>query len=105
MWILVNPFYFLQQKEITIMINEQPNNISVPSLFREKRNDWLKVKQYLYDELIKLACIDDEELTDCMEENLKYAMEIILRHGTYHENAKALEMYVKYFSLHNLLDI
>jgi hypothetical protein len=87
------------------MINEQINNPVLSSVILEKHDKWIKAKQYLYNELITLAAIDDHELTDCMDENLEYAMEIILRHGTYRENAKALHMYAQYFSLHNLLDI
>jgi hypothetical protein len=54
--------------------------------------------------LIALAGLDADDLSDCMEDNLEYAMEIILRHGTYGENARALRMYAQYFSLYDLFE-
>jgi hypothetical protein len=59
----------------------------------------------LYDELIELAEINDSKLSDCMEDNLEYAMEIILQFGTYAENAKAIRMYSEYFNICKLLEI
>jgi hypothetical protein len=87
------------------MISGQVENGHVLStLVEEKRKDWNKVKNYLYDELISLAGLDPDDLSDCMEENLEYAMEIILRHGTYGENAHALRKYAQYFSLYELFE-
>jgi hypothetical protein len=40
-----------------------------------------------------------------MEDNLEYAMELILKYGTYAENAKAIHMYMDYFILSKLLEI
>lgn len=85
------------------MANETIN--STLTDLNKKHNEWNKLKSELYNELIILAGINDSKLSDCMEDNLEYAMEIILKYGTYAENAKAIRMYNEYFILCNLLDI
>lgn len=88
------------------MANEiKTNEMILSSLISEKREEWCKRKHYLYDKIIAMAELNDSKLSDCWEENLEYAIEKILRYGTYAENAKALRMYAEYFNLYELLDI
>jgi hypothetical protein len=70
----------------------------------KKHDAWNKKRMEIYDELIELADINDSKLSDSIEHNLEYAMEIILRHGTYGENAHALRKYAQYFSLYELFE-
>ena len=86
------------------MANEQTNTMVLSSMVHEKHEEWCKRKHYLYDKIIDMAGLSDTKLTDCMEENLEYAMTLILKHGTYSENAKALRMYAQYFNLYDLLE-
>jgi hypothetical protein len=88
------------------MTNEiKPTDTTVSSYMHDKREEWCKRKHYLYDKLISMANLNDSKLSDSMEDNLEWAIERILKYGTYAENAKALRMYAEYFSLYDLLDI
>ena len=102
---LASHFCFKTKQRKTNMVNGQIENGKVLSaLIEEKRGDWNKIRNYLYDQLVSLAGLEADDLSDCMEDNLEYAMEIILRHGTYGENARALRMYAQYFSLYDLFE-
>ena len=86
------------------MTNEQSNTIALSSMIHEKREELCKRKNYLYDKLILMSGLTDSKLTNDKEENLEYALELILKYGTYAENAKALRMYAEYFNLYDLLE-
>jgi hypothetical protein len=107
MWLLANLYFYNNTKETT-MTNTQPQPAApmhMHTITAEKHNEWCKRKDSLYNEIIALAGIDEIKLSDDKEDNLEYAMEIILNHGTYYENAKAIKMYAQYFNLDELLDI
>lgn len=88
------------------MANESIDTTALSAANTHKKHaDWNKKRIQLYDELIALAEIDDDKLSDCIEDNLEYAMEMILHYGTYAENAKAIRMYSEYFNLCKLLDL
>jgi hypothetical protein len=88
------------------MENEtKPNDTSLSSLTNKNHEMWCKRKQYIYDKIISMAGLNDSKLSDCMEENLEYALEKILKYGTYAQNAKALRMYAEYFVLYDILGI
>lgn len=88
------------------MTNEHIETNIVPSVGTHKKHaDWNKMRMHVYDELITLAGLNNIKLSDCIEENLEYAMETVLRYGTYGENAKAIHMYMDYFILSKLLEI
>jgi hypothetical protein len=86
------------------MINDQNDATTIINAHK-KHDAWNKKRMEIYDELIELADINDSKLSDSIEHNLEYAMEIILQYGTYAENAKALRMYAEYFNLCKLLEI
>ena len=86
------------------MTNDQIDNTAIINAHK-KHDVWNKKRMQLYDDLIELAEINDSKLSDCMEDNLEYAMEIILQFGTYAENAKAIRMYSEYFNICKLLEI
>ena len=86
------------------MANEQIESTSIPiNNITKKHSDWYKKRLQLYNDLITLAGINDFKLSDCLDDNLEYAMELILKYGTYAENAKAIRMYNEYFILDILL--
>jgi hypothetical protein len=88
------------------MTNGQPTTTMQHTITPEKHAEWCKRKDELYHKILELACIDDDiNLSENKMENLEYAMEIILNHGTYFENAQAIRMYSQYFNLHELLTI
>ena len=88
------------------MANESIDTAALSAVnLNKKHSDWNKKRIQLYDELIALAEINDSKLSDRIEDNLEYAMEIILQYGTYAENAKAIRMYAEYFNLCSLLDL
>lgn len=88
------------------MTNEHTEHTELSSNAMHKKSpEWYKKRSQIYNDLISLACINDANLTECNEDNLEHAMELILKYGTYAENAKAIRMYNEYFILCNLLDL
>ncbi len=85
------------------MANEQIELSS--DIMDKKTSEWYKKRSQIYDDLINLACINDANLTACNEDNLEHAMELILKYGTYAENAKAIRKYIEYFTIRSILDL
>jgi hypothetical protein len=87
------------------MTNEHTEHTELSSnAMNKKYSEWHEKRSQIYNELISMARINDSKLSDCMEDNLEYVMALILKYGTYAENAKAIRMYSEYFNICNLLN-
>lgn len=70
---------------------------------KHKKN-FCQRKQELYSQIIELSELQDDQLSDCIDKNLELAIEIILKYGSFKDNAKALGLYSRYLSICELLE-
>jgi hypothetical protein len=59
------------------MTNDQIDTTTIINAHK-KHDAWNKKRMEIYDDLIELAGINDSKLSDSIEDNLEYAIEIIL---------------------------